>query len=425
MSSSSPQKRKANGNGTDTSMSDAEKRRKVDSSSDSKREYALATKTIHAGQPADPQTGAVTVPISLATTFQQKTPGEMLAGYDYSRSGNPTRQAFEECVAALEGAKYALSFSSGSAATATIINMLNSGDHVVSIDDVYGGTQRYFRQVAVPSNGINFTFVDCTDEKKFDAAFTDKTKLVWIETPTNPTLKITDIEMAARIAHKHNCTLVVDNTFMSPALQNPLLHGADIVVHSITKYINGHSDVVGGVVATSDDNLHQRLQFLQNSIGAVPAPFDCYMALRGLKTLALRMERHSENAMKLATFLEAHPKITKVIYPGLESHPQYATAKKQNLNGFGGMVTVFVAGGLKESRTFLESLKLFKCAESLGAVESLAEHPAIMTHASVPAEQRALLGINDSLVRLSVGVEAYDDILYDVSQALDTVDIAV
>jgi cystathionine gamma-lyase len=287
---------------------------------------------------------------------------------------------------------------------------------VISIDDVYGGTQRFFRRVATPTYNMRFSFVDFTKEGDLEAAFTADTKLVWCETPTNPGLKIADIEKVAALAHKHGALLVVDNTFASPYFQNPLLHGADIVMHSITKYINGHSDVVGGVVACNDDSVYERLKFMQNALGAVPAPFDCYMALRGMKTMHVRMREHAKNAQAVAEFLEGHPQVDKVLYPGLASHPQHEIAKKQ-MRGFSGMITFWLKGGLDESHRFLSALKLFVCAESLGAVESLAEHPAIMTHASVPAEQRAALGISDSMIRLSVGIEDLDDIMADLKQA--------
>lgn len=341
-------------------------------------------------------------------------------GYEYSRTGNPTRAAFEECIAKVEHAKYALAFASGSATTATVIHMLNAGDHVISVDDVYGGTNRYFNKVARPSMGLDFTMIDFSDPSALEAAIKPNTKMVWLETPTNPTLKIVDITAISAIAHKHNLIVVADNTFASPFLQSPIDLGADIVVHSCTKYIGGHSDVVMGVLATSNDEYYTKLKFLQNSIGAVPAPFDCYMALRGMKTLHLRMREHSKNAAAVATFLESHEGVESVIYPGLTSHPQHELAKRQ-MRGFGGMITFFIKGGLAESRVFLESLRLFALAESLGAVESLAEHPVIMTHASVPPEQRKLLGISDSLIRLSVGCEDLPDILADLTNAFEAV----
>eukprot|EP00456_Euglypha_rotunda_P050107 TRINITY_DN4020_c0_g1_i14.p1 TRINITY_DN4020_c0_g1~~TRINITY_DN4020_c0_g1_i14.p1 ORF type:complete len:394 (+),score=38.39 TRINITY_DN4020_c0_g1_i14:102-1283(+) len=381
----------------------------------------FATRAIHVGQPPDPQTGALAVPISLATTFAQASPG-VHKGFEYSRSGNPTRQAFEECIAAIESGKHGLAFASGSAATVTIINLLNSGDEVISIDDVYGGTQRFFKRVSSATMGIKFKFVDFTKKGALEAAITPKTKLIWLETPTNPTLKIADIALVASLGKKHGIITVVDNTFMSPYFQRPLEYGIDISVHSVTKYIGGHSDVVMGVLVTSNKDLFERLKFLQNSIGAVPSPFDCYMALRGVKTLHIRMEAHQKNAQVIAEFLEKHPKVDRVLYPGLPSHPQHEIAKRQQY-GFGGMITFFLKGGLDESRKFLENLKLFSLAESLGAVESLAEHPAIMTHASVPEAQRKELGISDSLVRLSVGIENIEDLLNDLKRAFDAVSL--
>lgn len=382
----------------------------------------FATRAIHAGQAPDSVTGAVAVPISLATTFVQRSPGEH-TGYEYSRTGNPTRSAFEQCVASIENGKYGLAFASGSAATVTVMNMLPHGSHIITIDDVYGGTNRYFNRVANPANNMSFSFVDFTNTANLDAVYQqDKTKLVWIETPTNPTLKITDIKLISEWTKKYNLILVVDNTFASPFIQNPLDLGADIVVHSVTKYLGGHSDVVMGVTVTNNEELYAKMKFLQNSIGAVPSPFDAYMALRGLKTLHLRMKQHSENAQIIAEYLESQigTTVDKVYYPGLKSHPQYNIAQKQMRYG-GGMITFLLKGGISESRVFLENLRIFALAESLGAVESLAEHPAIMTHAAVPAEQRKLLGINDSLVRLSVGVENIEDLLQDIKNALHAV----
>jgi cystathionine gamma-lyase len=325
---------------------------------------SFGTNAIHVGQPPDPQTGAVMVPISLSTTFAQESPG-VLKGYDYSRSGNPTRDAYEKCVAALEGGKYGLAFASGLATTTTILASLNSGDHVISVDDVYGGTQRLFRRVCAPNTGITFTLVDFTKEGALEGAFTPKTKLIWLETPTNPTLKVSDIKKTCEIAHKHGAIVVVDNTFLTPYFQRPLSLGADIVMHSVTKYINGHSDVVGGVLVTNNEDLYKKLKFLQNAIGAVPSPFDSFMVLRGIKTLHVRMREHEKNAMAVAKFLEAHPKVEKVHYPGLASHPQHEIAKKQQ-TGFGGMITFWMKGGLEQSKQFLENLKIFACAESLG-----------------------------------------------------------
>ncbi len=383
---------------------------------------------MHVGSEADPVTGAVTVPISLATTFAQSSPGLATGasslnshgkGFEYGRTNNPTRAAYERALAAAEGGKHGLAFASGMAATVTCTHMLSSGDHVVCIDDVYGGTQRYFRRIVVPTYGITFSFVDFTIPGALEAAVkaNPKTKLVWLETPTNPTLKVSDIAVAAGIAHAAGALLVVDNTFMSPYLQRPLALGADIVMNSCTKYIGGHSDVVGGALITNSDEINTKLRFLQNSLGGVPGPQDCYLALRGLKTLHIRMQRHCENALACATFLESHPAVEKVLYPGLPSHPQYEVAKKQT-TGAGGMITFYVKGGINAARKFLESIKLFTCAESLGAVESLAESPAVMTHASVPPEVRAQLGISDSLVRLSVGIENVEDLLADLESAL-------
>eukprot|EP00299_Pterocystis_sp_00344_P002651 c1298_g1_i1.p1 GENE.c1298_g1_i1~~c1298_g1_i1.p1 ORF type:complete len:408 (+),score=104.06 c1298_g1_i1:1-1224(+) len=381
----------------------------------------FSTRAIHAGQAPDSHSGAVIVPITLSTTFQQQSPGVTFpGGFEYGRSGNPTREAFEAQVAACEGAKYGLAFASGSVATVTISHLVRSGEHVISMDDVYGGTQRYFNRVASELMGVRFSFVDLTDPNNLTAAITPETKLVWIETPTNPMLKIADIEAISKLAHAHNLIVVVDNTFMSPYFQSPLQYGADIVMHSISKYINGHTDVIGGVIALNDQTLYQRLKFLQNSIGGTPSPFDSYLAMRGLKTLAVRMQAHEKNANQVAEFLEAHPKVDKVIYPGLPSHPQHELAKRQ-MRGFGGMITFFLKGDITHSRTFLENLRLAKLAESLGAVETLIEHPALMTHASVPPAMRAQLGISDSLVRMSVGIEDISDILADLSQALNHV----
>jgi len=379
----------------------------------------FGTRAIHAGCHPDPHTGAVITPISLSTTFQQSSPG-VHAGYDYSRSGNPTRDAFEKNIAALENAKYGLAFASGLAATSTITHVLHAGDHVVCMDDVYGGTRRNFTRIAA-RHGLTFTYVDFSQPGALEGAITEKTKLAWLETPTNPLLKITDLAKVAEVTKKHNIIFVVDSTFMSPYFQNPLDFGADIVVHSVTKFINGHSDVVMGVLATNSESLYADLKFLQNGIGAVPSPFDCFLALRGVKTLHVRMKQHEENAKKVVKYLESHPKIDKVVYPGLASHPQHELAKKQ-MRGFGGMVTFYLKGGIAESRLFLEKIKIFALAESLGGVESLIELPSVMTHASVPAEERVKLGISDSLIRLSVGIEDVDDLIADIEQALNALD---
>jgi cystathionine gamma-lyase len=375
----------------------------------------FGTRAIHAGQPPEAKSGAVMTPIYQTSTYAQVSPGEH-TGYEYSRTDNPTRTAYQKCLAALEGGKYALAFSSGLATTDSVLHTLKAGDHVVCCDDVYGGTYRLFERVYRPL-GIDFTFADLTDLAKAEAAFRPETRLLWIETPTNPTLKIVDIAKLSELARKKGALSVVDNTFMSAYFQKPLALGADVALHSVTKYMNGHSDVVGGALVTNHDALYEKLKFVQNAVGAVPAPMDCFLVMRGLKTLHVRMERHAENAMKIAEFLERHARVERVIYPGLASHPQHALAKKQ-MSGFGGMITFFIKGGLPEARGFLERVKLFTLAESLGGVESLIEHPAIMTHASVPAENRKALGILDNLVRVSVGIEDVADLLKDLDQAL-------
>jgi len=373
------------------------------------------TRAIHAGQAPDPSTGAIMTPIFQTSTYVQTSPGHH-QGYEYSRTQNPTRAALEACIASLEGGRHGLAFASGCAATTTVLHTLRTGDHVISGDDIYGGTYRLFTRV-LSNNGLEFSFVDLTDPRRLAEAIRPNTKLLWLETPTNPMLKLVDIEALASIAHAHGITVVVDNTFMSPFFQTPLALGADIVVHSTTKFINGHSDVVGGAVVTDDDALSERLHFLQNSIGAVPGPMDSFLVLRGIKTLGIRMERHARNGAAVAAFLEGHPGIEKVIYPGLPSHPQHALAKRQ-MSGFGGMITAVMRGGLDDARRFLERCQVFALAESLGGVESLIEHPAIMTHASVPAAVRAELGISDGLVRLSVGIEDEADLIGDLEQAL-------
>lgn len=378
-------------------------------------ETGFGTRAIHAGQPPEEKSGAVMTPIYQTSTYAQRSPGEH-TGYEYSRTDNPTRTAYQQCVAALEGGKYGLAFSSGLATTDCILHTLKTGDHVVCCDDVYGGTYRLFERV-YRQMGLDFTFVDMTDLVKVEAAMKPNTKLMWIETPTNPTLKIVDIRKLSDLARKKGALSVVDNTFMSAYFQKPLSLGADVTLHSVTKYMNGHSDVVGGALVTSNDSLYEKLKFFQNAVGAVPAPMDCFLVMRGLKTLHVRMERHAQNAMKVAEYLEKHPKVERVIYPGLPSHPQHALAKTQ-MSGFGGMITFFMKGGLPEARRFLERVKLFTLAESLGGVESLIEHPAIMTHASVPAEHRKALGIHDNLVRVSVGIEDLADLLKDLGQAL-------
>ena len=379
--------------------------------------WGLGTKAIHAGQAPDPSTGAVMPPIYATSTYAQSSPG-VHQGFEYSRTHNPTRFAYERCVAGLEGGSRGFAFASGMAATATILELLDSGDHVVAMDDLYGGSFRLFERVRRRSAGLDFSFVDMTDPALFEAALTPKTKLVWIETPTNPLLKIVDVAAIAAIAQRHGALVVVDNTFASPILQRPLEHGADIVMHSATKYLNGHSDMVGGMVVVGDNaDLAERMAFLQNSAGAVQGPFDSFLALRGLKTLHLRMKAHCENAQAIAGFLQGHDAVRDVIYPGLPSHPQHALAAHQ-MDGFGGMLSFRLKGGFEAAKRFCERTQLFTLAESLGGVESLVNHPAVMTHASVPVETRARLGIGDDLVRLSVGVEALDDLLADLDAAL-------
>jgi cystathionine gamma-lyase len=377
----------------------------------------LGTLAIHAGQSPDPSTGAVMPPIYATSTYAQSSPG-VHQGFEYSRTHNPTRFAYERCVAGLEGGTRGFAFASGLAATSTLLELLDSGDHVVAMDDLYGGSYRLFERVRRRSANLSFSFVDMTDPAKFEAAITPKTKLVWIETPTNPLLKIVDIAAIAAIARKRGLLVAVDNTFASPALQRPLEHGADLVMHSATKYLNGHSDMVGGMLVVGDNaELAEQLAFLQNSVGAVQGPFDSFLALRGLKTLHLRMKAHCENAMALAEWLQSHPRIEAVIYPGLASHPHHALAQRQ-MDGFGGMLSVRVKGGLDGAKRFCERLELFTLAESLGGVESLVNHPAIMTHASIPPARRAELGIADDLVRLSVGVETLEDLRADLDRAL-------
>jgi cystathionine gamma-lyase len=377
----------------------------------------FSTLAIHAGQePEQWESRAVVPPISLATTFKQDEPGKH-AGFEYSRSGNPTRNCVEKCIAALENGKHAMLFASGLAATANVTHLLNAGDHIISVDDVYGGTNRYFRKVAQRLN-IETSFVDATDPEHVRSALKPNTKMVWIETPTNPTMKIVDIETVAKIAHQQSDVIVVvDNTFMSSYFQRPLDLGADISLHSLTKYMNGHSDVVMGAVILNDDDIASRLRFLQNAVGAVPSPFDCFLVNRGLKTLAVRMQAHMSNGLRVAQWLEQNERVSKVIHPGLKSHPQYELAKRQ-MRGYSGMITFYIKGAESEARKFLSSLKIFALAESLGGFESLAEHPAIMTHASVARDEREQLGISDSLIRLSVGLEDVCDLIEDLSQAL-------
>ncbi|MBM4374580.1 MAG: cystathionine gamma-synthase [Deltaproteobacteria bacterium] len=379
------------------------------------RPWSLDTAAIHAGQHADPVSGAVMTPIVLASTFAQESPGRH-KGYEYSRSGNPTRKALEECAAALEGGTQGFAFASGLGASTTILHTLAPGDHLLCGDDVYGGTFRLLDKVMKPL-GIESTFLDMSDAAKVRAALRPTTRMIWMETPTNPLLKVFDIAAVAEVARAASVPLVVDNTFATPFLQRPLELGATAVVHSTTKYLNGHSDVVGGLIVTADAALAERVGFLQNAMGAVPSPFDCYLVLRGLKTLGVRMRQHVASAQLLAARLEEHPAIERVLYPGLPSHAGHALAMRQ-MKGPGGMISCVVKGGVEPARRMLERLQIFACAESLGGVESLAESPAIMTHASIPPEQRAALGISDGLVRLSVGIEDVEDLWDDLRAAL-------
>ena len=383
----------------------------------SKLVRGLGTRAIHAGQKPDPSTGAVMTPIYATSTYVQRSPGEH-QGFEYSRSHNPTRFAYEDCVAALEGGRKGYAFASGLAATATVLDALDAGSHVIAMDDMYGGTYRLFERVRRRSAGLDFSYVDLNDPVSLKAALRPNTRMIWAETPTNPLLKLVDLGKVAAFAKKHNVILAVDNTFSSPMLQRPLEFGADIVMHSATKYLNGHSDIVGGMLVVGDNrDLEERITFLQNAVGSVQGPFDSFLALRGLKTLHLRMQAHCANAGELAKWLEKHPKVERVIYPGLKSHPQHALAKKQ-MDGCGGMISIVVKGGLKSARKMMERCQIFGLAESLGGVESLINHPAIMTHASVPIEKRKALGISDALVRLSVGVEDVADLRADLEQAL-------
>jgi cystathionine gamma-lyase len=378
----------------------------------------IETLVIHGGQQSESVTGAVMQPIFQTSTYAQRSPGEH-TGFEYSRTQNPTRFALERSIAALEGGTHGLAFASGCAATTTVIQLLDAGDHVIAGDDIYGGTFRLFDKV-MSRRGQRFSYVDPRDLAAVEAAFEPQTKLVWLETPTNPMLKLGDIAAIAKLCKQRGALLAVDNTFMTPVFQRPLELGADLVVHSTTKYIGGHSDVVGGAIAMASAELHDRLHFLQNSCGAVPGPQDCYLTLRGIKTLALRMQRHDQNARAIAAYLAGHPKIESVIYPGLVSHPQHELAKRQ-MSGFGGMISFYMKGGLAEARRFLETVRVFTLAESLGGVESLIEHPAIMTHASVPKANRDKLGIADGFVRASVGIEHVDDLLADLDRALAAV----
>jgi cystathionine beta-lyase/cystathionine gamma-synthase len=378
--------------------------------------HGFETRVIHGGQHPDPSTGAIMPPIFQTSTYVQSSPG-VHKGYEYSRSQNPTREALERCVADLEGGLRGYAFASGLAGMSTVLELLDSGAHIIASDDLYGGSFRLFERVRKRSMGLQISFIDMSDPQAVRAALRPNTKMVWVETPSNPLLKLIDLEAVAKIAREANLIAVADNTFASPWGQNPLALGFDIVVHSTTKYLNGHSDVVGGIAVIGKEPRQaawaDQLAFLHNAVGAIAGPFDSFLALRGVKTLAIRMERHNQSALALAQWLEAHPKVARVHYPGLESHPQYALAKRQ-MRGGGGMISMDLKSDLAGSRRFLEKVHLFALAESLGGVESLIEHPAIMTHASIPAEQRAALGINDTLIRLSVGIEALDDLKADL-----------
>lgn len=377
----------------------------------------FGTRCIHAGQKPDPTTGAIMTPVYQTSTYVQQSPGVIIEDYDYARSANPTRKALEANIASLEGGRHGIMFASGLASLAACIHLLQTGDHVVLCDDVYGGTYRSLDKV-FKQFGVTYTRVDMLDLNATEAAFTPKTKLVWIETPTNPLLKIIDIAAVARIGKAKSAIVCVDNTFATPVLQNPLSLGADIVSHSCTKYIGGHSDVIGGVLITNSDELADRLHYIQNAVGAISAPWDCFLLLRSTKTLHIRVQRHCENAAKIADFLAEQSQIERVIYPGRTDHPQHEIAKKQMIGGYGGMITATLKGGLPAARSFLERVQLFSLAESLGGVESLIEHPAIMTHASIEKPVREALGISDGLVRFSVGIEDVDDLIADIAEAL-------
>jgi cystathionine gamma-lyase len=382
-----------------------------------KNSQGFSTRAIHAGQRPDPTTGAVMTPIYATSTYAQESPG-VNKGYEYARGKNPTREAFEACIADLEGGTHAFGFASGMAATSTALELLDAGAHIVTGDDLYGGSWRLFERVRRRSMGLDFAYVDLSDLGAVEAAITQQTRLLWVETPTNPLMKLADIAALSRIAKAYGLLLIVDNTFATPFCQQPLALGADVVMHSATKYLNGHSDIIGGVLATRDADLAARIKFLQNSVGGVMGPFDAFLANRGLKTLALRMRAHCENAMAVARWLEERSGVAKVIYPGLISHPQHDLAVRQMPGGYGGMVTAVLDGDLAVTRRVLERVQVFTLAESLGGVESLVNHPAIMTHASVPKEVREAGGVTDNLIRLSVGVENVEDLIADLDQAL-------
>jgi cystathionine gamma-lyase len=381
--------------------------------------FGFGTRVIHGGQKPDPLTGAIMPPIYATSTYVQSSPG-VHKGYEYSRTANPTRDALQASVANLEGGAAGFAFASGLAASATILDLLDAGSHIIAMHDLYGGSYRLFENVRKRSAAHEVSFIDLTDPAALEAAIRPNTRLIWAETPTNPLLKIVDLRAVADVAKRRGILTVCDNTFATPFLQRPLEHGIDIVVHSTTKYLNGHSDAIGGaaVVRHGNGELREKLTYLQNAVGGVSGPFDSFLTLRGIKTLALRMERHCSNAMAIARFLETHPKVSRVIYPGLASHPHHELAKRQMQGGFGGIVTAELRGGIEDARRFLERCHLFALAESLGGVESLIEHPALMTHASLPPAMRAQLGIGDSLVRLSVGVESVDDLIGELRSAL-------
>jgi cystathionine gamma-lyase len=383
-----------------------------------KNKEGFETRAIHAGQKADPTTGAVMMPIYTSSTFEQESPG-VHKGFDYSRSINPTRKAFEECIASLENGEVGFGFSSGVASISACVELLSPGDHVIAMNDLYGGTVRLFNEIKTLSQGIEVTYVDMTDMQNVIEAKTDKTKMIFVETPTNPLLRVVDLEAIADFAKAENILSVCDNTFASPYVQQPLNHGIDIVLHSATKYLGGHSDLIAGalVIGKKDDALVSRMANIVNSLGPITGAFDSYLILRSLKTLAVRMERHCENALAIAKHFESHKEISEVIYPGLSNHPQHDLASKQ-MKGFGGIISMNIKGGLEKSKSFLERTEIFALAESLGGVESLIEHPALMTHASLPKDRREMIGISDGLVRLSVGLESLDDLLEDIEQAL-------
>jgi cystathionine gamma-lyase len=385
---------------------------------DQTKPLRFATRAIHAGQSPDPSTGAVMPPIYVTSTYAQSSPG-VHKGYDYSRTRNPTRGAWERCIADLESGIRGFAFASGMAATSTLLELLDTGSHVIATDDLYGGSFRLFERVRRRTAGLDFSFVELSDEQAVLKAIKPNTKMIWIETPTNPLLRLVDIKKIAALAKSRGILTIVDNTFATPWVQRPLELGADIVMHSATKYLNGHSDMLGGIAVTANAELADRIAFLHNATGAVSGPFDSYLALRGLKTLPLRMRQTSENAIAIANWLEKNPKVARVLYPGLPSHPQHALAKRQMQNGFSGIVTFFVKGDLESARRFLERCRVFTLAESLGGVESLVDHPGLMTHASIPLEQRRALGIDDTLIRLSVGIEDVADLIDDLSQALE------